>query len=282
MRLTAYLNAADFLRDVRAYLEEQEVVNGLPLGLAIRLVKEPLAYGSPPYFAAVAENGQPVLTALMTPPHNLILYSDRKAVETEALGLLARDLLAHGWPVAGVNGPAPLPQAFADVWTAQFGARSIPGMSQRVYQLREVIPTRPAPGHLRLAAAEDATLVVAWFDAFQQESIPDAPRVDSAQMVVKRIAEETIFLWDDHGPVSMAGKTRPTQHGISVGPVYTPPALRRRGYATSCVAELSQKLLDSGFECVTLFTNLANPTSNAIYRQIGYCPVCDFQEIRFV
>ena len=78
----------------------------------------------------------------------------------------------------------------------------------------------------------------------------------------------------------MALQTRPTQHGIGVGGVYTPPELRRRGYASSCVAALSQRLLDAGFEYCTLYTDLSNPTSNDIYQQIGYRPVGDVQEIK--
>ncbi len=282
MRLTTYANAGDFLKDVRGYMERQEVVSSLPLGLAIRLVTEPLAYGSEPYFAAVtAGDNRPVLAALMTPPHNLILYSDSKTAEPEALELIAADLRAHGWPVPGVNGPVPLPRAFAEVWTARFGVAIGPGMSQRVHELRDVIPPRYSPGSLRLATTQDTALVTAWFDAFTKESLPNELPTDTAAMVASRIAEEAIFLWDDNGPASLAAKSRPTPHGISIGPVYTPPALRRRGYATSCVAMLSQRLLDSGFEYVSLFTDLANPTSNAIYRRIGYRPVCDFQVITF-
>ena len=83
------------------------------------------------------------------------------------------------------------------------------------------------------------------------------------------------------GPVSMAAGTRPIVHGITVNRVYTSPALRRRGYATACVAALSQRLLDEGYQFSMLFTDLANPTSNNIYQQIGYRPVCDFRETRF-
>lgn len=49
-------------------------------------------------------------------------------------------------------------------------------------------------------------------------------------------------------------------------------------YASACVAALSQLILDEGKEFCTLFTDLANPTSNHIYQQIGYRPVCDFAE----
>jgi hypothetical protein len=154
------------------------------------------------------------------------------------------------------------------------------GMRLRIYELRRVTPPRYSPGWLRPAGEKDSSLVVGWMEAFNQEAAPNNPPPDP-EATRRRIADGSIFLWDDNGPVSMALKTRPTQHGISVGAVYTPPEHRRRGYATSCVAVLSQQLLDAGFDYCTLFTDLSNPTSNDIYQQIGYRSVCDFREIKF-
>ena len=280
MLLKTFAGAADFLREVRAYLEKEEVVNGLMLGLAIRLVDEPLAYGNAPYFAAVTDERRPVLAALMTPPHNLILYSDQESVP-EALELVARDLTERQWPVAGTVGLVRLAEMFSNLWTRQTGITDQPGMSQRIYMLRQVIHPPYSPGRLRLAAEGDANLVIKWMDAFWQEAVPSGPRF-SPDTLYQRIVQQTIFLWDHDGPVSIALKTRPTPHGFCISGVYTPPQLRRRGYATSCVAALSQRLLDAGFEYCTLFTDLSNPTSNDIYQQIGYRPVCDFGEIKFI
>ena len=69
--------------------------------------------------------------------------------------------------------------------------------------------------------------------------------------------------------------------GVRIGAVYTPPEHRRRGYATATVASLSRAMLDRGRRACYLFTDLANPTSNHIYAEIGYEPVCDVDEIRF-
>jgi predicted GNAT family acetyltransferase len=69
---------------------------------------------------------------------------------------------------------------------------------------------------------------------------------------------------------------------MAISLVYTPPDLRQRGYATACVASLSQMLLDEGWQFCTLFTDLANPTSNSIYRKIGYKPVGDFHDYLFI
>ncbi|HJW22008.1 MAG TPA: GNAT family N-acetyltransferase, partial [Candidatus Limnocylindrales bacterium] len=72
-----------------------------------------------------------------------------------------------------------------------------------------------------------------------------------------------------------------TPNGIRVGPVYTPPELRGRGYASNLVAGVSQLQLDAGRTFVFLFTDLANPTANKIYQEIGYEPVNDVDEYEF-
>ncbi len=78
----------------------------------------------------------------------------------------------------------------------------------------------------------------------------------------------------------MCGTAGRTSSGIRIGAVYTPPEMRGHGYASNCVAAASQAQLDSGLRYVFL-TDLRNPTSNHIYREIGYEPVCDVDEYRF-
>jgi len=88
-------------------------------------------------------------------------------------------------------------------------------------------------------------------------------------------------VWEDNTPVSMAGASGPTPNGIRVGAVYTPPERRRRGYASGLVAALSQEQLDAGKRFCFLYTDLANPTSNKIYQDIGYEAVSDVDEYHF-
>ena len=76
----------------------------------------------------------------------------------------------------------------------------------------------------------------------------------------------------------MAAFTGKTPNGVRVGFVYTPARSRRRGYATACVATLSQALLDQGNQYCCLYADLANSTSNNIYQRIGYRPLCDFAD----
>ena len=92
---------------------------------------------------------------------------------------------------------------------------------------------------------------------------------------------EAFLLWDDRGPVSTAMWTRPTPNGVTINGVYAPGARRSRGYASACVAALSQRMLDEGREFCCLYTDLSNPTSNDIYLSIGYQPVCDSDDYLF-
>ncbi|MFI1622084.1 GNAT family N-acetyltransferase [Streptomyces lydicus] len=62
--------------------------------------------------------------------------------------------------------------------------------------------------------------------------------------------------------------------------MYTLPELRGRGYAGAVTAAVSQAARDSGAE-VLLFSDLANPTGNALYRRLGYRPVEDYIVLTF-
>lgn len=280
MLITTYEHAAAFLRTVQGLLEADEAANNLMLGLALRLAQSPAPPENPPYLATAHDAQGIAVAALMTPPHNLVVYSER-ADPRPAPALLLQDLLARRLPVPGVLGPAAISCAFAEAWPAVSGRAYRAGMHMRVYELRHVTHPRYSPGHLRPASEAETELVARWALAFVSDcGLRDRPE-EVAEGARRRAAAGDIFLWDDGRPVSMAARQRPTQHGISVGYVYTPPELRGRGYATSCVAALSQRLLDSGYEFCTLFTDLANPTTNDIYQQIGYRPVCDYDEYVF-
>ena len=132
-----------------------------------------------------------------------------------------------------------------------------------------------------MATEADLPLLAEWAYRFTVDCFGSADQAEAAEMAQRRVADRDAYLWEDGQPVSMAGSSRPTTHGITVNLVYTPPQFRRRGYATSCVARLSQLLLDGGWKFCTLFTNLANPTANDIYQKIGYTAVCDFNEYVF-
>ncbi len=281
LTLTRHLTASTFLEFTRDALLRHEAANNLMLGIALRLDRHPERIERQPYLATIGDGRGLAAAGLMTPPYKLVVFGERGA-DPAAWQLMAQDLLAEPWPVPGVLGPSEVAAAFAWAWSQATGHGWRPGMSERVYELRRVIPPPPPGGSLRLATDADLDLVIAWMLDFIRDTGVQDPPDQVPQMARIKIVDRLLFLWEvDGAAVSMAGATRPGVHSISIGPVYTPPEQRRKGYAAACVAALSQRLLDSGFEFCTLFTDLANPTSNSIYQQIGYRPVCDFNEYLF-
>ena len=140
-------------------------------------------------------------------------------------------------------------------------------------------------GSPRVATAEDTELLVAWVEAFADEISLGAPSTtsDAERMVEARLAgpNSGFLLWEDDGPASLAGWGGPTPNGVRIGPVYTPPDRRSRGYGSAVTAAVSADQLDAGRRFCFLYTDLANPTSNAIYQRIGYRPMSDRRVVRF-
>jgi predicted GNAT family acetyltransferase len=179
-----------------------------------------------------------------------------------------------------VTAASALAANFAEKWSQIAKVKCRDGMHQRIYELRKVNPPQWAQGAIRLAMRSDVDLAEQWAIAFNDEAI-GTPSDDLRGLVERKIEARELYLWIDCDPVSMAATTRPTRHGVGVNLVYTPPPLRGKGYASSCVAALSQLQLDSGYQFCVLYTDLANPTSNSIYQKIGYEAVCDSDEYVF-
>lgn len=276
MNLVRYEDAAAFLARAQAPLARREAANSLMVSIAVRLQEYPRQIEHPPYLATVEEDDRLVAAAVMTPPHRAIVYAEDTT--PEPLRRLAQDLRSFAWQPPGVIGPAHIAHAFVAEWVALAGGGCRLVRHERIYELRQVIHPVGVPGRLRSATEADVALTAEWLAAFHEELGMEFNVGDPIAHARARIEQRVIYFWDDGGPVSLAGSPRHTDHGVSIGPVYTPPAFRRRGYAGACVAALSQRMLDAGWQFCVLFTDLANPTSNSVYQKIGYRPVCDFDE----
>jgi predicted GNAT family acetyltransferase len=234
--------------------------------------------GAKPLFACgLDERGELRAAALRTPPWSM-LVSELDASDADAL--LDAWLGVDASP-PGVNGLAASSRAVAAQWAARTGGRTWLKMGQAMHVLERVSdPPRPATGELRAADPADRTLLADWMRAFIEEvEIAGADR--AAEIVDAQLMRGRLFVWFDEGPVSLVA-TSPTVAGVTrVGPVYTPPELRGRGYASSAVAGVSRQALAAGAERCALFTDLANPTSNKIYADVGYRRIADWEEHAF-
>jgi hypothetical protein len=280
MRVERHADVAAFLARAGAFLGEREAEHNLIFGLSSTLARDPHAYGSDPYLVTVVEDDRVVAAALRTPPHNLVLS---ESDDDRVWAAFAADAHDADPALTGVLAPVAGAKHFLEAWRGLTGAQVRLARSQRIYRIDAVSGPDDAHGSMRSFAAADRRLALDWLEAFFEEEFGGPDAVAAEKTLHNRVSDPAggVVLWEDDGvPVSLAGFGGETPNGIRIGPVYTPPDLRRRGYATTLTAALTRSLLERHRFCF-LFTDLANPTSNGIYMRIGYEPVADVEEWRF-
>ena len=281
MRVERLATADDFLRAAggSSHYARRSTIS---CSVSHRLRSNPRLYGVDPYLAAVTDGGRAVGAALRTPPHHLVISEIEDSRAVDALCGDAQDAFGV---LPGVVGPPDATARFADCWGKRTDARARIVMRQRIYAAETA--TRPAgvAGRVRPYAPADRDLVLAWLGAFATETGVAGPGEDAATVLDRRLAEPDagIALWQDAAErtVSLSGFGSPTPNGVRIGPVYTPPEERRRGYAGALVAAVTLDLLGGGRRFCFLYTDLANPTSNAVYQRVGYRPVADANQWSF-
>lgn len=284
MTWTTTRNPAEFAAAADDFLCARPVENSVLITVAANLRRRGLdAYGpQPPLFGwwrPPGAGGSVAAAFLRTPPHHLLL----------ARGALpaARELAAdwdteQGGELPGVRGDRETAEAFGAAWQERTAAPVELERAIRLYRLAQLAPRTAPPGRARVARPADRELLIAWQRAFATD-IGELP-IDDTRAVDDAIALGGRTLWEtpDGEPVAMAGKTaHAAGTATRVVAVYTPPAHRGRGYAGGVTAAVSQGALDAGASEVLLFTDLANPVSNALYQHLGYVPVRDHVSLLF-
>lgn len=264
------------------YLVRDEARHNLILGIATTLIQRPELYDAFDLWV-VSEGDDVAGAALRTHPLNLVLA---RPSSDEALDALVDRLLHEGQELPGVVAAIPELEAFVGAWTSENDLDATRVLRHGIYELHDVQPLPAAPGRARAVTPEDRDHVIPWIVAFAEEALPEDDGAErQIRFVESRLAatdDAGLWFWEDGGrPVCISGYGGATPHGIRIGPVYTPPELRGRGYATTLVAEQSAWLLGTGRSMCFLYADLDNPTSNALYRRIGYRMIAEAGEVRF-
>jgi predicted GNAT family acetyltransferase len=281
LHIQRFHDAQAFLGTAGDFLTAREAEHNLLLGFAGTLVTRPHVYPQPPYLAGVLRGATVLGAALRTPPHGLVLSEMDDVAAADAL---ADDVGEVFEDLPGVLGPQEPSRRFAERWVRGRGRTMEAGIAQRIFRAERVFAPDGVAGSMRRAEADDRALLVSWVAAFQDEAMSGAfqrPAEAAVDDYLARGEDGGMYVWEDREPVSLAGCGSPTPNGIRIGPVYTPPERRGRGYASALTAEVTSLLLSSGRRFCFLFTDLANPTSNRIYQRIGYDPVTDVMDYRF-
>ena len=279
MQVTKFDDAKKYYQKVKSFLAQDEAANCLLLGIAKLLGNSQPDARHPPYLVTVENQESIVATAIQTPPRWLLLA---KSTDLEAVKLIAKDIVLQNKSLPGVMGLKSEAETLARAWQSVTGKTFKLAMAMKIHQLENVRSVTFASGSLRLANQSDRSLLVKWIKAFESEALGDnAVKSDYRLWFEKNIENRSLYVWQDKVPVSMAVFGGATPNGIRIGSVYTPPKYRSKGYATSCVAAVSQHLLNTGYKYCFLFTDVANPTSNHIYQKIGYQPMCEILNYSF-
>ncbi|MCG5440987.1 GNAT family N-acetyltransferase [Micromonospora foliorum] len=294
LRLRFFTDPGEFLVAAGDYLRADPVVSTVVTTVAHRLMSQRAEGISQPdrtwWLVVSDDSGAVVGAAMRTAPYApyppfLLPMPDDAAVA------LARALHEREEEVIAVNGALPAVELCAAELTRLGGGRVQVTQHTRLHELAELAWPPPAPGGLVVATVDDVELVTQWFAAFMGDADEQAgrPRGTSAHEVpdhaemLRRLQAGRLWFWADETgkPVHLTGANPPSFGVARVGPVYTPPAQRGRGWASNAVAEVSRRIQAEGAR-VCLFTDQANPTSNKIYADLGYRPVVDMANLVIV
>ena len=222
-----------------------------------------------PRLFAVEESGAVVAAAMLFPSGRLLMTGAADETARAFIDFLA----ASKVQLTGIHGPAPVSRECARAWLKRTGQGYEVARTERVYQLDCVTYPPPASGRMEVATVADRGLLTGWFKGFGRETACEDHAFD--KMLDYAIECGTLFLWKDPVPVAMATWCSPTLHGGCINLVYTPPELRRRGYAKAVVSGLGRRMLASGRRYCFILTEPTDSHTNSLYQQIGARAVCE-------
>ena len=272
MQVERFYEMAAYAAAAEPFLLRREAENCFFLGQLTQL-KDPVEA----VLLVVREGPDPVAVATMTPPRHLMMT----AAPPPAVRAIVEYLRVHQVAVPGVGAPTAAAETFARHWCEGMAVTPREHVRYTTFELTEVTPPPATSGAMRRAEQRDVELLGEWVQAFREE-IGEGHLGGARELAAERVRDGEMCLWEDAGePVAMAGAIAPTRNGIRIVLVFTLPQRRGRGYASNLVAALSQRQLDAGRRLCFLNTDVGNPTSNKIYRALGYRPVSESVTLMF-
>ena len=282
MKVIIHTNPHKFFQTIHPFLKENEALNNLMLGTAFNMTNPESPHASKErWMYSIEDNGQIVYATLSIAPRSLIIAARNEYIE-RGNSLVIRQLRESGVSLPGTIGEKTACMDFAKKWCEHqaINYRIISNMG--VFQLDKVADISLPKGRFRLGKTEEEDLVTEWILGFDRELFGEQTPESARKAAKAKLKRQLLYFWEVDGEVvSTAAGTRPTDSCMTISSVYTPPKHRKKGYARSCVAQLSQTMLDKGYQLCALFTDLANPTSNKIYKEIGYYQVGEFVNLIF-
>ncbi|ADY22705.1 GNAT family N-acetyltransferase [Bacillus paranthracis] len=263
IQLHVYEEIVNFKEEVTPFLEKNEQENNLILGV-LQMVHQPI-------FMGIAKQGEEIAVVFLQTEEKKQIIVATSEISGVAIKELAKELTKIYPDIPGLIGDKKVVQHLAEEIAVLENKKTNVVMEQGVYELKEVKKKPGKDGFFREVSSDELTLIEQWIYQFCEDVNLPTTKEEAKQTAHTLITNHRLFGLEVDGKlVSVAAQTRPTKNNITVNFVYTPKEERKKGYASNCVAALSQRMLDEGYKTTTLYTDLANPTSNKIYQEIGY------------
>lgn len=263
IQLHVYKEILHFKEDVTPFLEKNEQENNLMLGI-LQVAQEPT-------FMGIAKRGEEIAVVFLQTEEKIQMIVATSEISEVDIVKLAKELSKVYPDIPGLIGNKEIVHKLAEEIAAIENKKTNVVMEQGVYVLQQVKKKWNEEGVFREITNDELPLMEKWIYQFCEDVKLPTTKEEAEQTAHTLITNNRLFGLEVDGElVSVAAKTRPTTNNITVNFVYTPKEARKKGYASNCVAALSQRMLDEGYKTTTLYTDLANPTSNKIYQEIGY------------
>ncbi len=241
MTIVRHDSAAEFLAATEAFRSANPLLTNIMGSVASGVVGRPglrlraVAHGARRRQALVG-------MAMRTAPWNLAV----SAMPTPAAEELGRYVADVDPDVPGVSGPQETVDAVITGIAPAEGRRPRVDMIDVLRVLTTLRPPHGVTGAARVAGSSDTALLVDWHRAFGEEA--GLPTHSIEESTRQQVSAGALWIWEDDGaPVSMAGHaplvTTPSGAVARIGPVYTPPHLRGRGYGSAVTAAVAASLV---------------------------------------
>lgn len=258
-----------------AYLSSDPANNTHQLSAAKRIMDLGARHGER-FFVVYADDTESELVASAIRVDTKALFL--AMMPRDAAIALALYLCANDVRLSGVIGRRDVLPAFTDAFAQRFSTH----VDLMLYRLMKTPDYGRAIGHARVATVDDLGLLIDWYRAFEIEVGGITMPTPIEERVAIRIKNQQLILWMDEGKaVSMAGVNPLPAASARIGPVYTPPALRGRGYAQAVTAAASEHVQRDQPRTVFLFTDAMYPASNKSYQRIGFVHLADHAHLLF-
>jgi GNAT superfamily N-acetyltransferase len=274
MQVVQCASAAEFLRLTDSYRAIEPIRTNILGSVAASVVNGMQRYDESWWWLVHDGVGEVIGAAMRTAPFGMQIGPMSDEAASALGGEVARSDRGLPWALGSQDAVRCFLDAYLDVVVpARAGVSR--GRCDVICEAADLtVPV--VKGAFRQATIGDFDLALQWTYEFLEFIDGAPPRLDDddRDTLRSRLLLGSLWFWAIDGmPVSMAGHAWPveTPGGVvtRVGPVYTPEPQRGHGYAAAATASLTQALLRRGSR-VMLYADVANPTSNGVYRRIGY------------